>query len=98
MNDRNETYRKSFSSVKETSEEYELKLQLEEQLRVVSDKFKYKKRQLNELKDDMQTMRTTLESLTVDENEMVVVMDEQQRTIDRSVGYDNVAWKVSLIL
>lgn len=40
MNDRNSTYRKSFNNVEETSEEYEKKMQLEEQLRAAMDKLK----------------------------------------------------------
>merc|ERR550519_3112252 len=42
MNSRNETYRKSFNKVTDSSEEMEDKQQLEEQLRAVMDKFKYK--------------------------------------------------------
>ena len=83
MNNRNETYRKSFSSVEETSEEYEQKMQLEEQLRAVMDKYKYKRRQVKELQEDLRTMQTTSETLTVDENELIVVMEEKQRTIER---------------
>ena len=83
MNDRNSTYRKSFTNVEETSEEYEKKLQLEEQLRVATDKLKYKKRQMKELQEDLRTMQATAESLTVDENELVVIVEEKQRTIDR---------------
>jgi len=82
MNDRNSTYRKSFTNVEETSEEYEKKLQLEEQLRVATDKLKYKKRQMKELQEDLRTMQATAESLTVDENELVVIVEEKQRTID----------------
>jgi len=76
MNSRNETYRKSFTNVEETSEEYEQKMQLEEPLRVAMDKLKYKKRQVKE-------MQATSESLVVDENELVVIMEEKQRTADR---------------
>uniref|UniRef100_A0A7M5X734 Coiled-coil domain-containing protein 39 n=2 Tax=Clytia hemisphaerica TaxID=252671 RepID=A0A7M5X734_9CNID len=83
MNDRNSTYRKSFNNVEETSEEYEKKMQLEEQLRAAMDKLKYKKRQMKELQEDLRVMQATAESLTVDENELVVTMEEKQRTIDR---------------
>jgi len=82
MNDRNSTYRKSFNNVEETSEEYEKKMQLEEQLRAAMDKLKYKKRQMKELQEDLRVMQATAESLTVDENELVVTMEEKQRTID----------------
>lgn len=82
MNGRNETYRKSFASVEETSEEYEEKLQLEEQLRAVMDKYKYKRRQIKELQEDLQTMQTTSEALSLDENELINAMEEKQRTME----------------
>ena len=82
MNSRNETYRKSFSTVEETSEEYEEKVRLEEQLRAVNDKFKYKRRQVKELQEDIQTMSTTLEALTADEQELVGVLEEREQKIN----------------
>ena len=42
--------------VTETSEEYELQSQLNEQLRSIVDKYKYKRRQIRELQDDMQVL------------------------------------------
>ena len=44
----------SYLQVTETSEEYEMKNQLEEQLRSVMDKYKYKRRQIRELQEDLQ--------------------------------------------
>lgn len=38
----------------ETSEEYERKNQLEEEFRSVMDKYKYKRRQIREMQEDLQ--------------------------------------------
>lgn len=38
---------------------------------------------MKELQEDLRVMQATAESLTVDENELVVTMEEKQRTIDR---------------
>ena len=48
-------------------EEMEEKRQLDEQLRAVMDKYKYKRRQIRELQEDLQTMGHTLDNLTRDE-------------------------------
>ena len=92
MNSRNETYRKSFSNVEETSEEFEMKKNLEQQLKSITDKNKYKRRQIKELQEDLQTMTTTSQGLTIDEQELISVMEEKQKIIDT---YDSVifsAW------
>ena len=47
----------------DTSEEMEEKSQLEEQLRAVMDKYKYKRRQIRELQEDLQTMGRTMDNL-----------------------------------
>ena len=67
LNSRNETYRKSFNKVTETSEEYEKKAQLEEKLRAVMDKYKYKRRQIRELQEDLQTMSSAMDTTLRDE-------------------------------
>mgnify|MGYP001800894052 CR=1 FL=1 len=41
----------------------EEKSQLEEQLRAVMDKYKYKRRQIRELQEDLQTMGRTMDNL-----------------------------------
>ena len=82
MNSRNETYRKSFSNVEETSEEFEMKKNLEQQLKSITDKNKYKRRQIKELQEDLQTMTTTSQGLTIDEQELISVMEEKQKIID----------------
>ena len=81
MNSRNETYRKSFSNVEETSEEFEMKKNLEQQLKSITDKNKYKRRQIKELQEDLQTMTTTSQGLTIDEQELISVMEEKQKIV-----------------
>jgi len=78
MNGRNETYRKSFNKVTDTSDEMEDKQQLEEQLRAVTDKYKYKRRQIRELQEDLQTMSNTLDNLTRDEDAYIELIGEKQ--------------------
>ena len=82
MSSRNETYRKSFSNVEETSEEFEMKKNLEQQLKSITDKNKYKRRQIKELQEDLQTMATTSQGLTIDEQELISVMEEKQKITD----------------
>ena len=82
MSNRNETYRKSFSNVEETSEEFEMKKNLEQQLKSITDKSKYKRRQIKELQEDLHTMTTTSESLMIDEQELLAVMEEKQKMVD----------------
>lgn len=79
MNSRNETYRKSFNKVQETSEEMEEKQALEEQQRAVTDKYKYKKRQIRELSDDLRTMSNTLDKLSGEEGQISDYLDEMSR-------------------
>ena len=50
----------------------EEKRQLDEQLRAVMDKYKYKRRQIRELQEDLQTMGHTLDNLTRDEEAWVL--------------------------
>ena len=49
------------------SEEAEQRHQLEEQLRAVMDKYKYKRRQIKELQEDVKTMSGNLDQLQRDE-------------------------------
>ena len=69
----------------------EEKQQLEEQHRAVMDKFKYKRRQIRELQDDLQTMSHTLDNLCRDEDTYVEVIEEKQNKILQvsSVGLKN---------
>lgn len=78
MNGRNETYRKSFNKVDEMSEEFDEKQRLEDQMRAVMDKYKYKRRQIRELQEDLGSMQNTLDSLTADEQALVEFITEKQ--------------------
>lgn len=81
MNKRNETYRKSFNKVTETSDEMEEKQQLEEQMRAVMDKFKYKRRQIRELQEDLKTMGNTLDNLCRDQDAYEEIIDEKRNKV-----------------
>ncbi|KAM5291899.1 coiled-coil domain-containing protein 39 [Ctenodactylus gundi] len=61
LNRCNYNYKQSFKKVTPSSHEYELKIQLEEQKRAVDEKHRYKKRQIRELQEDIQSMQNTLE-------------------------------------
>nr|XP_045017392.1 coiled-coil domain-containing protein 39 isoform X2 [Jaculus jaculus] len=57
----NKNYKQSFQKVTPSSDEYGLKIQLEEQKRVADEKYRYKQRQIRELQEDLQSMENTLE-------------------------------------
>jgi UDP-glucose:O-linked fucose beta-1,3-glucosyltransferase len=57
MNGTNEVYRKGLNKVDQSSEEYEERQQLEEQHQAVMDKYKYKKRQIKELQEDLEVCK-----------------------------------------
>ena len=81
MNGRNETYRKSFNKVDEMSEEFDEKQRLEDQMRAVMDKYKYKRRQIRELQEDLGSMQNTVDGLTTDEQGLVEVITERQAKV-----------------
>ncbi|KAH3812374.1 hypothetical protein DPMN_140804 [Dreissena polymorpha] len=81
MNNRNETYRKSFNKVSDASDEMEEKQQLDEQMRAVMDKYKYKRRQIRELQEDLQTMSNTLDNLNRDQDAYVDMVEEKKNKI-----------------
>nr|CAB3228550.1 coiled-coil domain-containing protein 39-like [Phallusia mammillata] len=83
MNSRNETYRKSFNKVTETSEEYEKKNQLDEKLRSVMDKYKYKRRQIRELQEDLQTMSSAMDSSLRDETTFLEMVQDRKMKIQQ---------------
>ncbi|NWS65702.1 CCD39 protein, partial [Crotophaga sulcirostris] len=56
LNNHNSNYRNSFKEVTETSEEYEEKLKLEEEKRAADEKYRYKRRQIKELQENLQSM------------------------------------------
>ncbi|XP_030431067.1 coiled-coil domain-containing protein 39 [Gopherus evgoodei] len=67
LNNCNSNYRNSFKTVTETSEEYKEKLQLEEEKRAADEKYRYKRRQIKELQEDLQSMENTLEIMIKEE-------------------------------
>lgn len=56
----------------------EEKQQLEEQMRAVMDKYKYKRRQIRELQEDLQTMSNTLDNLSRDEDAYSETVNEKK--------------------
>lgn len=81
LNNRNDTYKKNFSVVTETSEEYEKKSQLEEQLRSVMDTYKYKRRQIRELQEDLQTMSSAMDTSMRDESAYQEMLQDRNNKI-----------------
>ncbi|XP_004675066.1 PREDICTED: coiled-coil domain-containing protein 39 [Condylura cristata] len=61
LNSCNRNYKQSLKKVTPSSDEYELKIQLEEQKRAADEKYRYKQRQIRELQEDIQSMENTLE-------------------------------------
>ncbi|XP_044523713.1 coiled-coil domain-containing protein 39 [Gracilinanus agilis] len=59
----NSNYKQSFKKITPASSEYEIKIKLEEQKRNVDEKYRYKRRQIRELQEDIQSMENTLEVL-----------------------------------
>ncbi|KFU99928.1 Coiled-coil domain-containing protein 39, partial [Tauraco erythrolophus] len=56
LNNCNSNYRNSFKEVTETSEEYKEKLKLEEEKRAADEEYRYKRRQIKELQENLQSM------------------------------------------
>ena len=81
LNGRNETYRKSFNSVKDTSEVVEDKEKLEQQRRTVLDKVKYKRRQLREIQDDLHMMQTSLARVQQEDSGLKGLNEEKIKRI-----------------
>ncbi|XP_051013013.1 coiled-coil domain-containing protein 39 [Acomys russatus] len=61
LNSCNNNYKQSFKKVTPSSDEYGLKIQLEEQKRAADEKYRYKQRQIRELQEDIQSMENTFE-------------------------------------
>ncbi|EHB09713.1 Coiled-coil domain-containing protein 39 [Heterocephalus glaber] len=61
LNSCNRNYKHSFKKVTPSSDEYQLKIQLEEQRRAADEKYRYKQRQIRELQEDIQSMENTLQ-------------------------------------
>ncbi|XP_067219303.1 coiled-coil domain-containing protein 39 [Chanodichthys erythropterus] len=67
VNNCNTTYRKALTKVTDSSPAHQEKLKLEEQRRAAEDKYKFKKRQIRELQEDVESMSRTLEGLLQEE-------------------------------
>uniref|UniRef100_A0A672UG35 Coiled-coil domain-containing protein 39 n=2 Tax=Strigops habroptila TaxID=2489341 RepID=A0A672UG35_STRHB len=61
LNNCNSKYRNSFREVTETSEEYEEKSKLEEEKRAADEKYRYKRRQIKELQENLQSMEKSFD-------------------------------------
>ncbi|KAM4552061.1 coiled-coil domain-containing protein 39 [Odontesthes bonariensis] len=78
---RSSTFRQSLSKVNKSGPEYQEHLKLQEQLRATEETLKHKKRNVQELQQDLQDMNNTLESLL------------QEKRVEK----DKIAHKQSLI-
>ncbi|KAJ6660926.1 hypothetical protein lerEdw1_016946 [Lerista edwardsae] len=81
LNNCNSNYRNTFKKVTEKSEEHEEKLKLEEEKRAADEKHRYKRRQIKELQEDIQTMETTLDILMKKESAFIENSKEKQARI-----------------
>ncbi|XP_052036602.1 coiled-coil domain-containing protein 39 [Apodemus sylvaticus] len=61
LNSCNSNYKQSFKKVTPSSDEYGIKIQLEEQKRAADEKYRCKQRQIRELQEDIQSMENTFE-------------------------------------
>ncbi|XP_048397519.1 coiled-coil domain-containing protein 39 isoform X2 [Stegostoma tigrinum] len=77
LNNQNATYQKSFNKITETSDEFENKLKLEEQKRAIDEKYRYKRRQIRELQEDIQCMVNTFDNLLKEESALHGMVEEQ---------------------
>uniref|UniRef100_A0A8C1FNA4 Coiled-coil domain-containing protein 39 n=1 Tax=Cyprinus carpio carpio TaxID=630221 RepID=A0A8C1FNA4_CYPCA len=80
VNNCSTTYRKSLTKVTESSPAHQEKLKLEEQRRAAEEKYKYKKRQIPELQEDIDSMSRTLDGLLQEEA-------VQKETIERTQAH-----------
>uniref|UniRef100_A0A2K6C5A3 Coiled-coil domain-containing protein 39 n=1 Tax=Macaca nemestrina TaxID=9545 RepID=A0A2K6C5A3_MACNE len=78
LNSCNNNYKQSFKKVTPSSDEYELKIQLEEQKRAVDEKYRYKQRQIRELQEDIQSMENTLNVIEHLANNVKEKLSEKQ--------------------
>ncbi|XP_069753232.1 coiled-coil domain-containing protein 39 [Narcine bancroftii] len=84
LHNQNVTYRKSFTKVTETSQEHEAKLKLEEQKQAINEKYRFKRRQMQELQEDIQCMTNTLDNLMKEETALQIITKEKQ---DKTVHF-----------
>ncbi|XP_069812055.1 coiled-coil domain-containing protein 39-like, partial [Dendropsophus ebraccatus] len=104
INGCNNSYRKSFNKVTETSEEYEEKNQLEEQKKAAEEKYRYKRRQIKEIQEDIQIMKNTFDSMMKEEtsyqekvNEMLPCITQlNKETEDQKTKLERVMKQVNV--
>ncbi|XP_026561465.1 coiled-coil domain-containing protein 39 [Pseudonaja textilis] len=75
LNNCNSQYRNSFKQVVEKSDEFKEKTKLEEEKRATDEKHRYKRRQIKELQEDIQTMQNNFDSLVKKE----VLLQEKKK-------------------
>ncbi|XP_073705768.1 coiled-coil domain-containing protein 39 [Garra rufa] len=88
VNNCNTTYRKALTKVTESSPAHQEKLKLEEQRRAAEEKYKYKKRQIRELQEDIESMSHTLESLLqeeADQNETIETTQAHVLSLNKDI-------------
>ncbi|KAL1777520.1 coiled-coil domain-containing protein 39 [Sigmodon hispidus] len=78
LNSCNNNYKQSFKKVTPSSDEYGLKIQLEEQKRNADEKYRYKQRQIRELQEDIQSMENTFEVIEHLANNVKEKLSEKQ--------------------
>ncbi|XP_063163936.1 coiled-coil domain-containing protein 39 [Candoia aspera] len=81
LNNCNSNYRNSFKQVVEKSEEYEENMKLEEEKRAADEKHRYKRRQIKELQEDIQTMQNNFDTLLKDESLLHDKIKDKQASI-----------------
>ncbi|RXN35357.1 coiled-coil domain-containing 39 [Labeo rohita] len=88
VNNCNTTYRKAQTKVTESSPAHQEKLKLEEQRRAAEEKYTYKKRQIRELQEDIESMSRTLEGLLQEEavqNETVETTQARVLSLNKDI-------------
>ncbi|KAL3054619.1 hypothetical protein OYC64_017536 [Pagothenia borchgrevinki] len=83
FNNSNSSFRKSLNKVNESSPEHQEKVKLQEQLRAAEVTLKYKKRQVQELQQDVQDMNNTWESLRQDEQAETEKIEHKQSLVGK---------------
>ncbi|CAH6789200.1 coiled-coil domain-containing protein 39 [Phodopus roborovskii] len=78
LNSCNNNYKQSFKKVTPSSDEYTIKIQLEEQKRAADEKYRYKQRQIRELQEDIQSMENTFEVIEHLANNVKEKLSEKQ--------------------